>query len=111
MDSMTIIAVVSIITAGLTIALGSIGPALGEGRAVSTALSFAGATTRRLGDDHPHFVRGPGHDRIHCDLLLRGLDDSDFRQPVLEPRHRRRGQSGGKINLCCSTGSPSVRRR
>jgi len=39
MDSITIIAVVSIITAGLTIALGSIGPALGEGRAVSTALS------------------------------------------------------------------------
>ena len=32
MDNMTIIAVVSIITAGLTIALGSIGPALGEGR-------------------------------------------------------------------------------
>ena len=39
MDSITIIALVSIITAGLTIALGSIGPALGEGRAVSTALS------------------------------------------------------------------------
>jgi len=39
MDSMTIIAVASIITAGLTIALGSIGPALGEGRAVSTALA------------------------------------------------------------------------
>ncbi len=39
MDSMTIIAVASIITAGLTIALGSIGPALGEGRAVSTALT------------------------------------------------------------------------
>ena len=39
MDNMTIVAVVSIITAGLTIALGSVGPALGEGRAVSTALS------------------------------------------------------------------------
>jgi F-type H+-transporting ATPase subunit c len=39
MDSMTLIAIVSIITAGLTIAIGSIGPALGEGRAVSTALS------------------------------------------------------------------------
>lgn len=39
MDSMTLIAIVSIITAGLTIALGSIGPALGEGRAVATALS------------------------------------------------------------------------
>lgn len=39
MDSMTLIAVVSIITAGLTIAIGSIGPALGEGRAVATALT------------------------------------------------------------------------
>ncbi|WP_315710788.1 F0F1 ATP synthase subunit C [Brenneria uluponensis] len=39
MDSMTVIAVVSIITAGLTIAIGSIGPALGEGRAVAVALS------------------------------------------------------------------------
>lgn len=32
------IAIVSIVTAGLTIAIGSLGPALGEGRAVSTAL-------------------------------------------------------------------------
>lgn len=39
MDSMTLIAVVSIITAGMTIAIGSIGPAFGEGRAVATALS------------------------------------------------------------------------
>lgn len=34
-----LIAVVSILTAGLTMALGSIGPALGEARAVSQALS------------------------------------------------------------------------
>ena len=39
MDSLTIVAVVSIFTAGMTIAVGVIGPALGEGRAVSTALS------------------------------------------------------------------------
>ena len=39
MDSITIMGVVSIVTAGLTVAIGSIGPALGEGRAVSTALS------------------------------------------------------------------------
>jgi F-type H+-transporting ATPase subunit c len=39
MDNVTIIAIASIITAGLTIALGSFGPALGEGRAVATALS------------------------------------------------------------------------
>ena len=39
MDNMTLIAVASIVTAGVTICVGSIGPALGAGKAVSTALS------------------------------------------------------------------------
>lgn len=39
MDSNTIIAAISIFTAGITIAIGSIGPALGEGRALAQALS------------------------------------------------------------------------
>ena len=39
MTSISLIAMASIITAGLTIAIGSIGPALGEGRAVANALS------------------------------------------------------------------------
>ena len=39
MDTATLIAIASIVTAGLTIAVGSIGPALGEGRAVATALT------------------------------------------------------------------------
>jgi len=39
MDTPTVVAVISIFTAGITIALGSIGPALGEGRAVAQALS------------------------------------------------------------------------
>lgn len=39
MDTTTIVAAISIFTAGITIALGSIGPALGEGRAVAQALS------------------------------------------------------------------------
>jgi F-type H+-transporting ATPase subunit c len=38
MDTLTLIAAVSIFTAGLTIAVGSIGPALGEGRALEKAL-------------------------------------------------------------------------
>ncbi len=38
MDSATFIAVISIFTAGLTIAIGSIGPALAEGRAAAQAL-------------------------------------------------------------------------
>lgn len=39
MDSISIIGMISVITAGLTIAFGSIGPALAEGRAVAQALS------------------------------------------------------------------------
>ena len=39
MDSMTIIAVASIVTAGLTTAVGTAAPAIGEGRAVATALT------------------------------------------------------------------------
>ena len=39
MDGLTIIAVASIVTAGITTSFGAIGPALGEGRAVSSALT------------------------------------------------------------------------
>lgn len=39
MDHITLIAVASIFTSGITIAIGCIGPALGEGRAVASALS------------------------------------------------------------------------
>ncbi len=39
MDNLTIIATVSIFTAGLTMGLGAIGPALGEARALAQALS------------------------------------------------------------------------
>ncbi|EPR66370.1 F0F1 ATP synthase subunit C [Cyclobacterium qasimii] len=39
MDSSTIIALVSIITAGLTTGIGCMIPALGQGKSISTALS------------------------------------------------------------------------
>jgi F-type H+-transporting ATPase subunit c len=39
MDDISLIGMVSIIIAGLTIAIGSIGPALGEGRALSEAMN------------------------------------------------------------------------
>lgn len=55
MDAQTLIAAVSIATAGITIGLGAIGPALGEGRAVAAALQAiaqqpdeAGMLTRTL---------------------------------------------------------------
>lgn len=55
MDTMTLIGIVSVFTAGITIAIGAIGPALGEGRAVAQAMSAiaqqpdeAGTITRTL---------------------------------------------------------------
>ena len=108
MDSMTIIAVASIVIAGITTGFGAMGPALAEGRAVATALTSlaqqpdASATITRTLFVGLAMIESIGH------LLLRGLDDSHLRQPVLEPRHR---PSRGKVSLCLSIGSPSVRRR
>jgi F-type H+-transporting ATPase subunit c len=55
MDAVSLIGMISILTAGLTIAIGSIAPALGEGRAVAQALASiaqqpdaAGTITRTL---------------------------------------------------------------
>lgn len=39
MDTVTVIALVSIVMAGITTAFGCLGPAIGEGKAISTALS------------------------------------------------------------------------
>ncbi|MBN1428421.1 MAG: F0F1 ATP synthase subunit C [Anaerolineae bacterium] len=39
MDSTTVIGLAAIISAGLTISIGSLGPALGQGRAVAQALA------------------------------------------------------------------------
>src|SRR5208282_1310716 len=79
MDSMTLVAVVSIAAAGLTTGIGCMCPALGEGRAVATALTSLA---------HTDPVRRSGDDRVTGHLLLRGLDDSHFCEPVLESRHR-----------------------
>jgi hypothetical protein len=70
------------------------GPALGEGKGGRDGAEFAGPAARRLRHHHPDPVRRSGDDRVHGHLLLRGLDDSHLRQPVLEPRHRpSRGES------------------
>ena len=39
MDNLALIGIASIVTAGLTITVGSIAPALGEGKALAQALS------------------------------------------------------------------------
>nr|ABI15718.1 putative ATP synthase F0 c subunit [Pseudomonas veronii] len=84
MDSLTWIAVASIVMAGLTTGFGTMGPALAEGRAVSVALTSlaqqpdASATiTRTL------FV-GLAMIESMAILLLCRVDDPDLRQPILE---------------------------
>jgi F-type H+-transporting ATPase subunit c len=39
MESITLVAIASVVTAGLCMAIGSIGPALGQGRSIQSALS------------------------------------------------------------------------
>ncbi len=88
MDSMTIIAVASIVIAGITIGFGSHGARAGGREGGRDGAELAGAAARCVRDHHPDPVRGPGDDRVDGDLLLRGLDDPHLRQSVLEPRHR-----------------------
>ena len=81
------------------------GPALGEGRAVSTALTSLAQQPDASSDNHTNLVRRSGDDRVHGHLLLRGLDDSHLRQPVLEPRHR---PCHREVSHARSVGSPIV---
>jgi F-type H+-transporting ATPase subunit a len=95
---------------GPTIAIGSIGPALGEGRALAQALQLDRPAARRGEHDHAHALRGYGDGRVHRHLLLRRVADPHLRQPVLgrgpervvsaprlarEPRERALGGWGG----------------
>ena len=86
MDNMTIIAVVSIVTAGLTIALGSI-----------DGTEFTGAAAGCGSDDHADAVCGPGDDRVHCHLLFCRFDDSDFCESVLESCDFGGDAGGGEV--------------
>jgi len=60
-------------------------------------IEFAGAAARCRIHHYANLICGPGNGRIHRHLLLRSLDDSHFRQPLLEPHHR---PGGGKVNRC-----------
>ena len=97
MDNMTIIAVASIVIAGLCTSFGCLGPALAEGKAVAGALTSLAQQPDASSHHHANFIRRSGNDRIHRHLLFRGFDDSDLRQPVLESRHR---ADGRKIKVC-----------
>jgi F-type H+-transporting ATPase subunit c len=79
MDSATIVAVVSIATAGITTGFGCMGPALGEGRSVASAMT----SLAQQPDAAPTITRtlfvGPRNDRVHGDLHLCRLHDSHLR--------------------------------
>jgi len=91
-DPALLIGIASIVVAGLTICFGTIAPALAEGRAVAQALLAIAQqpdgyrpATGRSRHSQPHSVRRAGDDRIHRNLLFRGIADPDLRQSVLEP--------------------------
>ena len=88
MDNMTIIAVASIVIAGLHHQFRMLGACTGGREGGRDGTHFAGPATRCLRYNYPDPVCRSGDDRVHGYLLLRTLDDSHFRQPVLEPRHR-----------------------
>jgi F-type H+-transporting ATPase subunit c len=87
MDTVSVIGLASIAGAALCMGIGSIGPALGEAKAIAQALASiaqqpdeAGTISRTL------FI---GLAMIECrDLLFRHRHHSDFRQSDLEPCDR-----------------------
>ena len=83
MDPLLLVGIASIISSGLTIAIGAISPALGEGRAVAQGLHAIAQQPDEAGLISRTLFVGVGHDRVHGNLLLRGLHDSYFRQSLL----------------------------
>jgi len=107
MDNMTLIAMASIFTAGLTIALGSIGPALGEGRAVATAFEFPGPAARCRSHDNAHLVRRLAMIEsiaIYC-FVVSMILISPIRSGIMSSLRPRAS------SRCSSIGLPSARRR
>ena len=88
MDSITTIAIASIITAGITTALGCMMPAHRGRQGRIFSLKFHCATARCRTHHYPNIICRTGHDRIHRDILFRGFDDPHFRQSFLESRPR-----------------------
>ena len=65
MDNMTIIAVASIVIAGITDRLRRDGAGAGRRAGGRDGADLAGPAARRLRHHHPDPVRGPGDDRVH----------------------------------------------
>ncbi len=87
MDNITIIAIVSIITAGLTTGIGCMLPAFSEGKAGAIRLGLYCTATGRFVNHYENFICRIGHDRINSNLLFCSVDDPHFCQPFLESHH------------------------
>ena len=96
MTASALIGAISIFTAGLTIAIGSICTALAQGKAISQALAAIAQQPDESTDHYPHTVCRARDDRIPGDLLSGHRHDSDFRQSFLEPCDRQ----GRRITGC-----------
>ena len=88
MDGIVIVAVVSIITAGLTITIGGIGPALGEAKAVAAAL----ASIAQQPDEAGTITRKPASSSTHAVSLRKPkapsrLNSIPMRRSVSKPSH------------------------
>ena len=83
MDPLILVGIASVISSGLTIAIGAISPALGEGRAVAQGLHAIAQQPDESGLISRTLFVGLAMIESHSDLLLRSLHDSYFRQSLL----------------------------
>ena len=104
MDALTVIAAVSIVTAGLTIALGSIGPALGEARTAAQALQAIAQQPDESNTITRTLFVSLAMIEFDGDLLLCRRDDPAVRQPVLDLGDPGRGAQSRGADRCRSTG-------
>ena len=89
---------ISILGAALAVGIGSIGPGLGEGRAVAACMDAIARQPDAAVDPVANPVRRPGDDRDHGDLLPGHRPAAAVRQPLRRLR-------------CISTGRPWSCRR
>ena len=92
MSDLTIIAIVSIIMGGITMAIGSIGPAIGEAWSLTRALNAIAQQPDASRYDHPNSVRRFGDDRIAGHILPGHSDRHHFYQSFLGIFHHSHGE-------------------
>ena len=76
------IKLISILAAALAVSIGSIGPALAEGRSVAAAMDAIARQPEAAGHDLAHALRRPRDDRDDGDLLPRDRPAAALRQSL-----------------------------